>query len=132
MKTNRRKTKITVSVCLNFDDVAVLLDICDDNKLRKRFAPGGKRNDGRMFFVPQIRIARTPSHIRREQSPAQRKIWVGGYAVSPMPQRAAERRASQQDRNGHAARIRAVKGNAGTALDERRIYACVSRELHLR
>lgn len=33
MKNNRRKTKTTVSVCLNFDDVAVLLDICDDNKL---------------------------------------------------------------------------------------------------
>lgn len=33
MKTNRRKTKTTVSVCLNFDDVAVMLDICEDNKV---------------------------------------------------------------------------------------------------
>ena len=33
MKTNRRKTKTTVSVCLNFDDVAVILDICEDNKV---------------------------------------------------------------------------------------------------
>lgn len=33
MKTNRRKTKTTVSVCLNFDDVAIMLDICADNKV---------------------------------------------------------------------------------------------------
>lgn len=33
MKTNRRKTKTTVSVCLNFDDVAVMLDICEENNI---------------------------------------------------------------------------------------------------